>query len=68
MNTRSLKDKDLIHFAELALILAFQCAFECLIQGGFGFFIFLGGDLALFSLDFELKQFFFQGFEEHGLS
>lgn len=49
-----------------ALALAFQGAVERLVEGGFGFFVILRGNFALLALDFQLEEFFFQRFEDHG--
>ena len=45
---------------------AFKGALQGLIEGGFGFFVFVVRDAALFVFDFELEELFFQGFEQHG--
>ena len=45
--------------------LPLQSAFKSLIESGSRFFVFLRRDLALFLFYFELKQFFFQRFEQH---
>jgi hypothetical protein len=51
--------------AELrSLSFASQSALEGLVQGGFGFFVLLLTDAALFVFDFELEEFFFQAFEQ----
>ena len=39
-------------------------ALQGLVQGGFSLFVFLLRDSALFVFDFELKDLFFQGFEQ----
>ena len=44
---------------------AFQGALQGLIEGGFGAFVFLLRDAALFVLHFELEDFFFQCFQQH---
>ena len=41
------------------LALAFQGALQGLVQGCFGFFVFLLTDLALLVFDFQLEEFFF---------
>ena len=52
---------------ELRLLgFALQGALQGLIEGGFGAVVFLLGDAALFVFHFELEEFFFQGFEQHG--
>ena len=38
---------------------AFQGTLEGLVQGGFGFFVFLLGNLALLVFDLEIEEFFF---------
>jgi len=43
---------------------AFQGALEGLVQGGFGFFVLLLTDAALFVFDFEFEEFFFQAFQQ----
>jgi len=49
----------------MSLGLTFQRPFQCLVEGGFGFFVVRGCDLALFLFHFELEQFFLQGFQYH---
>ena len=44
---------------------ALDGALQRAVQRGFGFFVFLLGDLALLVFDFELEEFFFQCFEQH---
>ena len=45
---------------------ALESSLQGVVQGGFCFFILLLRDAALFVFDFELEEFFFQPFEEHG--
>src|SRR5579863_1204235 len=45
---------------------ALQRVLQGLVQRGFRFFVLLLRDVALFVLDFELEEFFFQGFKQHG--
>ncbi len=48
------------------LCVAFDGAFQGSVERGFGFVVFLLRDLALLVLDFQLKEFFLQSFQQHG--
>ena len=47
-----------------SLSFAFQGSLESLVQGGFGFFVLLLTDAALFVFDFQFEEFLFQAFKQ----